>query len=161
MAKVKYSKTLNEEDLQWKTTSNWRRPQKVEYLSKCWPDLPQIWNLSSGDQTKIKNKLERKLTTNGRMEEDLKILKVEYLSNHWPDSPQILNLSLGDQTKIKNAWNEDDHKIEGDLKVLKVEYLSNHWSDLPQTLNLRLGNWTKITHAWKEDDHHWKKTTKY
>ena len=28
---------------------------KVEYLSNHWLDLPQILNLSSGDQTKIKN----------------------------------------------------------------------------------------------------------
>ena len=30
---------------------------KVEYLSNHWLDLPQILNLSSGDQTKIKNAL--------------------------------------------------------------------------------------------------------
>ena len=28
---------------------------KVEYLSNHWSDFPQILNLSSGDQTKIKN----------------------------------------------------------------------------------------------------------
>ena len=28
---------------------------KVEYLSNHWSDLPQIFNLSLGDQTKIKN----------------------------------------------------------------------------------------------------------
>ena len=28
---------------------------KVEYLSNHWLDFPQILNLSSGDQTKIKN----------------------------------------------------------------------------------------------------------
>ena len=28
---------------------------KVEYLSSHWSDLPQICNLSLGDQTKIKN----------------------------------------------------------------------------------------------------------
>jgi hypothetical protein len=49
-----------EDDLKWKTTSNGRWPQmednlkilKVEYLSNHWSDLPQILNLSSGDQTK-------------------------------------------------------------------------------------------------------------
>ena len=45
--------------------------------------------------------LERKTTTNGRMEEDLKILYVD-LCNHWSDIPQILNLSSVDQTKINN-----------------------------------------------------------
>jgi hypothetical protein len=29
--------------------------EKVEYLSNHWLDLTQILNLSSGDQTKIKN----------------------------------------------------------------------------------------------------------
>ena len=28
---------------------------KVEYLSNHWSEFPQIFNLSSGDQTKIKN----------------------------------------------------------------------------------------------------------
>ena len=28
---------------------------KIEYLSNFWSDLPQIWNLNLGDQTKIDN----------------------------------------------------------------------------------------------------------
>ena len=48
---------------QMKMTSNGRRPKiedglkkwKIEYLSNHWSDLTQIWNLSLGDQTKIKN----------------------------------------------------------------------------------------------------------
>ena len=46
---------------------------KVEYLSNHWLDLPQILNLSSGDQTKSKNEL-IKMFSNGRrplMEDDL------------------------------------------------------------------------------------------
>ena len=78
----------------------------MEYLSDHWTDLPQILNLSLGDQTEIKKILSK--WRRPPMEEDLKILKVEYLSNHSSDPPQILNLSSGDQTKIKNAWNEDD-----------------------------------------------------
>ena len=35
---------------------------KVEYLGNHWSDLPQIWNLSSGDQTESKM-LESKLTS--------------------------------------------------------------------------------------------------
>ena len=46
---------------------------KVEYRSSHWSDFPQFWNLSLGDQAKIKNSWN---------EDDLKILKVEYLSNH-------------------------------------------------------------------------------
>ena len=59
---VNWRWTRMEDDLRWKTTSSRRRPQKVEYLSNHLLDLPQIWNLSSGDQTKIK-KPERKTTT--------------------------------------------------------------------------------------------------
>ena len=52
---------------------------KVEYLSNHSSDPPQILNLSSGDQTKIKNAwneddLQWKTTSNGRrppMEEEL------------------------------------------------------------------------------------------
>ena len=46
---------------------------KVEYLSNHWSDLPQILNLSLGDQTKSKNEL-IKMFSNGRwplMEDDL------------------------------------------------------------------------------------------
>ena len=39
----------------------------VEYLSNHWSDFPQIWDLSSEDQTKIKNP---------QKEEDLKLLIV-------------------------------------------------------------------------------------
>ena len=73
---------------------------KVEYPSNHWSDLPQILNLSLGDQTKIKYCLKWRRP---KMADDLKILKIEYLSNHSSDPPQILNLSLGDQTKIINA----------------------------------------------------------
>jgi hypothetical protein len=54
---------------------------KVKYLSNYCSDFPQLSNMSSGVQTKIKFGL----TSNGRqppMEDDLKILKVKYLSNH-------------------------------------------------------------------------------
>ena len=61
---------------------------KVKYLSNYWDDLPQILNLSSGDQTKIEYCL---IQRRPPKEDDLKILEVEYLSNHWMDLPQILN----------------------------------------------------------------------
>ena len=73
---------------------------KVEYLSNCWLDLPQILNWEYGDQTKIDNVLKWRQPP---MEDDLNIFQVEYLSiNHWLDLPQILDLHLGDQIKIKN-----------------------------------------------------------
>ena len=61
---------------------------KVEYLSNHWLDLPQILNLSIGDQNKMENCLNWRWPP---MEEELKILKVEYLSNYWSDLPQFLN----------------------------------------------------------------------
>ena len=64
---------------------------KVEYLSNHLSDLPQILNLSWGNQTKLD------IVWN---EDKLTIIKVEYISFHWSYLPQILNLSLGDQTKI-------------------------------------------------------------
>ena len=79
---------------------------KVEYLSKHWPDSPQILNLSLGDQTKIKNAWNE---DDHKIEDDPKVLKVQYLSNHWSDLPQILNLRLGNWTKNTNAWKEDYH----------------------------------------------------
>ena len=50
-----------EDDLQWKTTSNGRRPpmeddlkiSKVEYLSNRILDPAQILNLDLGDQSKV------------------------------------------------------------------------------------------------------------
>ena len=45
----------NEDDLQWKMTSNGRLPQisKVRYLSNHWSDLPQISNFGLCDQSKL------------------------------------------------------------------------------------------------------------
>ena len=74
---------------------------KVEYLSNPGSDFPPIWDLSSGDQIKIKNAwneddLKSKTTPNGRPSQ----LLIEYLSNPWLDLPQILNLCSGDLTKF-------------------------------------------------------------
>ena len=88
-----------EDDLQWKMKL------KVEYLSNHSSDLPQIFNLSLWDQTKLEYCLKWRQP---QMEDDLRILKVEYLSNHSLDLPQIFNLSLGDQTKMEYCFNKDD-----------------------------------------------------
>ena len=62
---------------------------QVEYFNNDRLDFAQKLNLSSGDQTKIKNPLKLNIAClKGRwppMEKDLKILKVEYLSNQWSD----------------------------------------------------------------------------
>ena len=96
-------RTPIEDNLQWKTTYNGRWPQniKVEYLSSHWSDLPQILNISSWDQTRVKKGF------NGRrplMEDDLKIGKFEYLRSHWLDLPQILS-SLNFELKLKGPLN--------------------------------------------------------
>jgi hypothetical protein len=80
-----------EDNLQWKRTSNGRRPQMEDDLK---------W----------------KTTSNGRrplMEDDLKILKVEYLSNRSLDQTHILNLSLKDHIILSN---EDNLQWEGVLQ---------------------------------------------
>ena len=61
MTKPYFVYHLNEDDLQWKTTSNGRRPPmeddlkilKVEYLSNRLLDHTQILNLDLGDQSKV------------------------------------------------------------------------------------------------------------
>ena len=62
-----------------KTAYNGRSPQniKVEYPSNHWSDLPQILDLSLGDQMKIENCFKWRWPP---MEDNFKILKVEYLS---------------------------------------------------------------------------------
>ena len=69
-----------------KTTFNGRWPLmgddlkiwKFEYLSSHWLDLPQIWNISSKDQTKVKkglneDDLQWKTTSDGRWPQNMKI----------------------------------------------------------------------------------------
>ena len=61
--------------LELKKWLKWRRPPieedlkilKVEYLSNHWTDLPQIFNLSLGDQSHNKRLLEMKMTSNGNI----------------------------------------------------------------------------------------------
>ena len=69
------------------------RKLKVEYLSSSWSDLPQILNLSLGDQTKI---LEMKMTKNGRQPFNIK----SGISQQPLIRSSSKNLSLADQTKI-------------------------------------------------------------
>ena len=61
---------------------------KVEYLSNHVSDLPQIKNLSSGDQNKIQYNWKKTtlMKDDLQLEDNLKIIKVEYLSN-WLDLP--------------------------------------------------------------------------
>ena len=88
----------NEDDIQWITNSNGRRPQmeeeqrilKKEYPSNYWSDLSQILNLSWEDQTKIENYLKWKWPP---MDDNLNVLE-------WLDLPRISNLSWKDRTKL-------------------------------------------------------------
>ena len=81
---TKIKKGFNEDDLQWKTTSNGRWPLmeddlkiwKVEYLSSHWSDLPQILNINLWDQTKVKkgfnvDDLQWETTFNGRWPQNM------------------------------------------------------------------------------------------
>ena len=61
-----------------------RRPQNIKSGISQQPvmDLPQILNLSSGNQTKIENSSKWRQPP---MEDNLKILKVEYLITSYPN----------------------------------------------------------------------------
>jgi hypothetical protein len=147
-----------------KTTSNGRWPQKeddlkilnVEYLSNHWSDLPQIFKLSLGDQTKVKKCFKWRQTP---MEDDFqwKTLSI----GRWP---QIIKSGISQQPLIRSSSNfklklrEPNKKMlqmkttsirrqpqmEDDLKILNMEYLSNHWSDLLQIFNLSSEDQPKI-----------------
>jgi hypothetical protein len=71
MTKANFTNVSNEDDNQWKRTSDGRLPQipKVKYLSNYWSDLPQIINSCLGDQCKLYKCLNLKQPP---MEEDLK-----------------------------------------------------------------------------------------
>ena len=64
---------IKEMKWRWSPMEEDLKISKVEYLSNHWSDFPQILNISSGEQTHIKNAWN---------EDNLKILKVEYFSNH-------------------------------------------------------------------------------
>ena len=78
---------FNTDNLQRKTTSNWRQPLieddlkivKVEYLSNHLLDHTQILNLSLFNQTLFCKSFKWRRPS---MEGYLNILKVEYVSNH-------------------------------------------------------------------------------
>ena len=63
---------------------------KLEYLSNCWQDLTQIWNLRLSDRTKLYQYFKWRQPP---MQDDIRISKVKYLHNHWSDLTQILNLN--------------------------------------------------------------------
>ena len=66
--KLKLRGPYNFKKNEMKITSNGRRPQIliVEYLSNHYSDIPQILNLSLGDQNKIEKLLKIKTTSNGK-----------------------------------------------------------------------------------------------
>ena len=115
MTKLYCTISLNEDNLQRTTTSNWRQPQniKVEYLSNHLLDHTQILNLSFYDQIIFCQSFKWRRPT---IEDDLKILKVEYLSNHLLDHTQILDLNFYDKTRFCKFFKWRWPPIEDDLK---------------------------------------------
>ena len=102
---------FNEDDLQWKTTSNGRWPQNM----KIWISQQPLIGYSSNFKHKLIRSYQiqkrfqwRRPSFEDLMEDDLKVQKFEYLSSHWSDLPQILNISSWDQTIIKKGFNEDE-----------------------------------------------------
>ena len=109
---------------------------QVDYLSNHSSYTPQIFNLSSGDQTKIKN-----------------AWKEEDPCHSLP----ILNFSLAEYLKSLNLQDGPQkwHYFPGSyppthspsrhiINICDIEYFSNHWTDLPQILNISLGDQTEI-----------------
>jgi hypothetical protein len=97
-----------EDNLQWKKTST-----KVQYLSNHWSDLPQIGNISSGDQTKIKM-LEMKMTSNRRQPQNNK---------SWISQQTLIGSSSNFKSKLmgpkqnQNPWNEYDLQWKKTSKI--------------------------------------------
>ena len=79
MTKPNYKNVLNEDDLQWKTTSNIkneRQPQilKVKYLSNHWSDLTQILNIilcAQINYTNVSNEDALKWKTNSNIKGEI------------------------------------------------------------------------------------------
>ena len=123
MTKANFTNVANEEDLQWKTTSNGRLPQisKVRYLSNYWPDLPQILYLGYVTKANFANvfnedDLQWKTTSNIKSE----------ISQH---------LSLCDQTKTLQMFQLKITSNGRQLQLSKVKNLSSYWLILPQFQN--------------------------
>ncbi len=98
--KIKWRWPLIKDDLKWKMAPKYK---KVEYLGNHWLDLTQIWNVSTGDQTKSKM-VKMKTTFNRRRPQNIK---------SWISQQPLIGFSsnfkhkLRDQTKFKNTQNED------------------------------------------------------
>ena len=103
---------------------------KVWYLNNQL-DLPQIWNLSLGDLTRIQNSLQWRIPP---MEDALNLWEVEYLSNHLLDLPQLLNLSQGTKPELKISV----IKTTSDGKLPQVETKIENYMKSKTTLK----------HAW-------------
>ena len=120
----------NEDDLQWKTTSNRRLPQisKVKYLSNYWLDPPQILNLGLCTQTKLYECFKWRWPP---MEDDLKWkttsnikskISKQQLVGSFPNFK--LRLMGPKQTlqmfKMKTKYNGRQHQMEDYLKYQKL-----------------------------------------
>ena len=103
----------NQQSLKWRrlTMEDDLKILKIEYLSNHWSDLSQILNLSSGDQTKIKN------VWNGRRPNNIK---------SWISQQQLIGsfsnfeLKLRGPNQYKNCLKWRGPPMEDELKILKV-----------------------------------------
>ena len=102
----------DEEDLQWKMTSNFQIEISQKPLVRSSPNfkLKLIWTYQTI------NIIQMKTTSNGRWPQ---ISKIKYLSNHWSDLAQIWNLSSNNQTKLYKCFKWRWPQIEDNLKYKK------------------------------------------
>jgi hypothetical protein len=129
----------NRKLLEMKMTSHWRRPHKlkVEYLSNHWLDLPQILNLSWGDQTKWP---EIKTNSNGRRPHNIKF---------WIAQQPLIRSSSNFELKLRGpnqmAWNRDELQWKTNTQYTILNSSAT-------TYQIFLKFWTKAF----EIDQHWK-----
>ena len=129
--------------------------QKFEYLSMHWSDIPQISNISSCDQTKVKK---------GFNEDDLQwkmTSKHEKLSiSALIGSSPNLKYKLMEPCQSRKRFQWRRPTMEDDLKLGKFEYLSSQWLDFPQILNISSWEQTKVKKDFNEDYLQCKMTSK-
>ena len=113
MSQPTFNNPLNEDDLQWKKTSNGRRPQNIKsgISQKLLIGSYSNLNFSLDDQIIFYNSEKRRKPP---MDDDINILKVEYLSNTLLDHNQILNF-LDDQTIFYKSLKWRQTPMEDDL----------------------------------------------
>ena len=107
---------------------------KSKYLSNHWPDISQILNLSSGDQTKIKNTLNEndlqwKMTSSGRWPQNVKSWISQY-----PVIFVKFELKLREANQKQKGLKQRWPPMEDDLK--KMDWNWPRWKNIQKHIQL-------------------------